>query len=415
MAYTETKTTNYGQRLSGSLKGIISGLLMFIVGTCLLWWNEGRAVKTAKGIKEAQSVAVHVDDVSSVDASFNGKLIHASAFADTKDTLSDDFLGVRELAVKLNRKVEYYQWVENTKTEKRDRIGGSEETVTTYTYEMKWVNAPVASSEFKDEQYRNRNFVLTQMEDKEQMAPNVTFGAYTLPDFLKRRISGDVPATVKMTDEQIQEWNKELRSSNNLNESASKDSISNDSISLVHVSNNVVYFGRSSKKPQVGDVRITFNKVMPADISLIAKVNGSTFEEYTAKNGSSFSRLEMGQKSAENMFEHAHDENRTLTWILRLVGVLLVIFGLKTMFSILPTLFKVLPFLADIVNLGVGLVCSVLGLVWSLLVIGVAWLFYRPLLGITLVVLAVGGIIFLKQRSKKETDSSSIPSSSSSK
>lgn len=404
MAYTETTTTSYGRRLSGSLKGIVSGLLMFIVGTGLLWWNEGRAVKTAKGIKEAQSVVEHVDDVSSVDASFNGKLIHASAFADTKDTLSDDLWGVRELAVKLNRKVEYYQWVENTKTEKRDRMGGSEETVTTYTYEMKWVNAPVASSEFKDEQYRNKNFVLTKMEDKEQVAPNVTFGAYTLPDFLKRRISGKVPAIVKMTEEQMQEWNKELRSSNNLNESASKDSTS-----LVYVSDNMVYFGRSSKKPQVGDVRITFNKVMPADISLIAKVNGSTFEEYIAKNGASFSRLEMGQMSADNMFEHAHDENKTLTWILRLVGLLLVVFGLKSMFSILTTLFKVLPFLADIVNMGVGLVCWVLGFVWSLLVIGVAWLFYRPLLGITLVVLAVGGIIFLKQRSKKHVELSSTP------
>ena len=63
MAYTKTTTTGYGQRLSGSLKGIVGGLVMFVAGTCLLWWNEGRAVKTAKAIKEAQSVAVHVDDV----------------------------------------------------------------------------------------------------------------------------------------------------------------------------------------------------------------------------------------------------------------------------------------------------------------------------------------------------------------
>ena len=109
MAYTETTTTSYGQRLSGSLKGIVGGLVMFIAGTCLLWWNEGRAVKTAKAINEAQSVAVHVDDVSSVDPSINGKLIHASAFADTKDILSDDIFGVREQAIKLNRTVEYYQ------------------------------------------------------------------------------------------------------------------------------------------------------------------------------------------------------------------------------------------------------------------------------------------------------------------
>ena len=169
MAYTETTNTSYGQRLSGSMKGIVSGLLMFIIGTCLLWWNEGRAVKTSKAIKEAESVAVHVDDVSTVDASLNGKLIHASAFADTKDTLADDIFGVRTLAIKLNRKVEYYQWIENSKSETRDKIGGGQETVTTYTYESKWVDKPVKSSEFKDPEYKNLNFVLTTIEEKDQV------------------------------------------------------------------------------------------------------------------------------------------------------------------------------------------------------------------------------------------------------
>jgi len=36
----------------------------------------------------------------------------------------------------------------------------------------------------------------------------------------------------------------------------------------------------------------------------------------------------------------------------------------------------------------VGIVCTVIGIVWSLIVIAIAWLFYRPLLGISLLVLA---------------------------
>lgn len=391
MAYTETTNTSYGQRLSGSMKGIVSGLLMFIIGTCLLWWNEGRAVKTSKAIKEAESVAVHVDDVSTVDASLNGKLIHASAFADTKDTLSDELFGVRTLAIKLNRKVEYYQWIENSKSETRDKIGGGQETVTTYTYESKWVDKPVKSSEFKDPEYKNLNFVLTTIEEKDQLADNVTFGAYTLPEFIKRSISGNVPADVQMTDEQVREWNKALHTSVSVR----------DSVSLVHPDKNTVYFGQSPNSPHVGDVRITFYKVMPADISLIAKVNGETFEDYKTQNGESFSRVEMGTVSADNMFQNAQDENNMLTWILRIVGLLLVVFGVKSMFSLLPTLFKVLPFLGNIVDAGVGLVCWIFGLAWSLIVIAIAWLVYRPVIGILLLVAAVAGIIFLKSRSKK--------------
>lgn len=393
MAYTKTTTTSYGQRLSGSLKGIVGGLVMFIAGTCLLWWNEGRAVKTAKAINEAQSVAVHVDDVSSVDPSINGKLIHASAFADTKDTLSDDIFGVRELAIKLSRTVEYYQWVEETKTEKRDKIGGGQETVTTYTYEAKWVGSPVNSSDFEDPEYQGENFVLTKVENQNQLAPTVTFGGYTLPDFLKRQISGVKPVQVNMTEDQIAQWNNEVRKQINIA----------DDTEMVHVKDNVVYFGQSPNSPQVGDVRVTIEKVVPADVSVIAKVNGSTFEDYIAKNGESFSRIEMGTISAENMFQHAHDENNMLTWILRLIGLLLVVGGLKAMFSIVTTLLKVLPFLANIADAGIGIVSGVLGFVWSLLVIGIAWLVFRPVIGIALLVVAVGGIVFLKSRAKKKT------------
>jgi hypothetical protein len=48
----------------------------------------------------------------------------------------------------------------------------------------------------------------------------------------------------------------------------------------------------------------------------------------------------------------------------------------------------VVPFLANILGWGVSLVCSVVGLVWSLIVIALAWLTYRPVLGISLLVVA---------------------------
>ena len=48
MAYQEVKTTGYGTRVGNSFKGIFSGLILFCLATALLWWNEGRAVKTDK-------------------------------------------------------------------------------------------------------------------------------------------------------------------------------------------------------------------------------------------------------------------------------------------------------------------------------------------------------------------------------
>ena len=385
MAYTETTSTSYGQRLAGSAKGMIGGLLMFIIGTCLLWWNEGRTVRTAKAIGDAASHVESVADVSKIDASLNGKLIHASAFADTKDTLTDDMFGVRELAIRLDRKVEYYQWVENAQTKEREKIGGGKETTTTYTYEKKWVDKPVNSAEFKDPQYQSANKVLSEVEERNEMAQHVTFGAYTLPE----------PVEVRMTEEQRFTWNERLH--------MLRPKV-NTETSLVHTNANTVYLGLSPNSPQVGDVRVTFTKVPPADISLIAQVDGSTFKVYRAKNGQSFSRVQMGTVGVDEMIEQARSENNMLTWVLRLVGVLLIVIGLKGMFGLLPMLFKVLPFLGSIVDAGVGLVSWILGLAWSFIIIAIAWLVFRPIIGISLLVLAIAGIVFLKRRGKKNEE-----------
>ena len=82
----------------------------------------------------------------------------------------------------------------------------------------------------------------------------------------------------------------------------------------------------------------------------------------------------------------------------------MIIFGLKGIVNILETLFKVIPFLASIVGMATGLVCWVFGLSWSMLVIAIAWIFYRPVLGIILLVISGGLIFWLKNRSKNKKD-----------
>ena len=414
MAYTETTTTGYGTRVGRSFKSIGSGFVMFCLATALLWLNEGRAVKTDKMLNDAEAACVDMENPNKLDPAMDGELVCASALATTEDVLTDDKFGFSETAISISRRVEYFQWVEHAQSESEDKLGGKEVTTTTYTYSMEWTYAPVASSQFKDPAYQSRNFVLAQVDEGEQWAENVKFGAYKLPESLYHSMSSTEPVVLNLNEQMLAQLDKSCRdvdlrvngkavTTNNANpndnantvpdslKTVVADSIPQDNkvdLDYVHQQGNVLYIGRTPAAPQVGDVRVTFEKVVPAKVTIIAKVKGDTFTKFKAKNGKSFQTLVMGVKDSSEIFESEHAANSMWLWLLRIVGIMLVISGLKGIFGFLETILKVVPFIANIFGWGVGVVCTVVGIVWSLIVIALAWLFYRPLLGIGLLALA---------------------------
>jgi hypothetical protein len=399
MAYQVKTTKNYGNRLLDSLKGTGKGFIIFFIGTILLFANEGNYVKNAKTIGGAEKALVRVGDVSGLNSAYDGRLVYAYGFADTQDVLTDARFGVSERAIALVRAVEYYQYEEKKSTVSKDKLGGSEETTTTYTYEKRWVSAPINSAGFADPDYRKSNYVLdNEIKSDVVYASNVTFGAYKLPAFIIRAVRGSAPVELNINNNNLQQWNSQVV------KRMSELGIKTDSnAALVHIQGNIVYIGKSPLSQQIGDVRITLGKVPPTDISIIAKVVGSTFEQYIAPGtGRTFTGVAMGTVSADTMFESAKQTNKVVTWLLRFLGIILVVGGLKMVFKILPTLFKVLPFLAKIVGAGIGLVCWVGGGAWSLVIISLAWLFYRPLIGIPLLLVSVAGIWFLTKKAKEK-------------
>ena len=70
MAYTETTYTGYGTRVKNSFKAIGTGFMLFLAGTALLWWNEGRAVKTNDMLNEAEACIVADTDRSASSFTF---------------------------------------------------------------------------------------------------------------------------------------------------------------------------------------------------------------------------------------------------------------------------------------------------------------------------------------------------------
>lgn len=374
MAYQEVTKTSYGSRLGNSLKGILTGLVLLVAAIVLLWWNEGRAVKVSKMLKAAETECVDVASVDSVDPALEGKLIHATAVAKTDEVLTDPDYGLSVNAIRLERDVEYYQWVEHSSSETKDKIGGGQETTTTYTYSKEWVSGPVDSGSFKDLDYQGSNYVRTTVPENTVTAQKVDFGAYVLP----QAMVGAIPAGTAVNV---------------------PDSVANGVD--IFVQGNTVYYGENPQTPAVGDVRVSFSEADGGVASILGQVKGNTFESFKHKNGKSLMVLRMGEHSQEEMFESEKASNKFILWLVRILGIILMISALRMMFDILVAILKVLPFLGNIAQVGVNLVTSVVGFILSLVVIMIAWVAYRPLLAVVLALVIVALVCFLISKSKK--------------
>ena len=378
MAVTETTTESWGSRLGNSIKGVIVGLGLFVLGFPVLFWNEGNSVKTAKSLDEGEKACVSLESAEKVDPGMEGRLVHVSGKADTKDVLTDETFGVAATAIALTRKVEMYQWKENCETVETKKAGGSVEKKKHYSYEKVWSGKAIDSSGFHDAGYDNPGEL--EFPSRTQRAADVRFGAFRLSADQVSRIGAAQDyafpadftcrvARVQMKDTTIYVPNRETR----LNEKNERDVAS---------------------QPRIGDMRVVFSVVYPHEISVVSKQHGDTFVPYVAKTGKRVDLLKDGVADAAEMFADARDANTLFTWGLRLGGFLMMFAGLSMLLKPLSVLADVLPFLGNVVEMGIAVVAGLVSLVCALVTIGVAWLFYRPVLGVAL--LAVAGFFVWK-------------------
>lgn len=363
-----TSSSSWFSRLGKAFTGIVVGIVLIIVGIALLFWNEGRAVKTYNTLKEGQGLVVDVAS-DTVDAANNGKLVHLTADAVTDETLVDQGFGVSANAIRLRRDVEMYQWKETEKSESRKKLGGGEETVTTYTYTKGWSGMLNDTANFKEPSGHENpsEFPYGQMTlDAEQ----VVVGAFYLSPELISQLSDFKQLPVRDVPEGVQ-WP----------EGAQADK-------------GEIYLGANPAQPQIGDLRIKFSVVEPGPVSLVAAQNGDTFADYQTKAGGTIAMIVPGNVPAQQMFEDAISTNTLVTWLIRLGGFILIWIGFGLLFAPLSVLADIIPILGSLVGAATGLIAFLLALAVSLTVIAVAWLVFRPLLGIALLVVAVAALVF---------------------
>ncbi len=363
--FTETTTQGWGSRIAGSIKGVLVGLVLIVASIVGLFWNEGRAVQTARSLTEGAGLVVAVP-AERVDPANEGRLVHVTGDATAVAPLADPDFGVSARALRLQRKVEMYQWKEESRTETRKNFGGSEETVTTYSYTRVWEEGRIDSGRFRrPEGHTNPPL---RYQGRDMVAADATLGAFRPGDAVLRRLPADRSLPVDRT---------------------LAPSIRKSAGQSATVTGDAIYVGADPDSPRVGDLRITYRTADPGPVSIVARQTGAAFSPYQTKAGDAVMLVRAGTASAGEMFSAAQTENTIMTWLLRAVLAIMMFAGFGLLLKPFVVLADVVPFLGNVLQAGAGLIAGILTLTIAPLVIAIAWLWYRPL--VSLAVIVVGG------------------------
>jgi hypothetical protein len=371
---TEVTSESVFGRIGKSFVGMLVGFVLVAGSVVLLFWNEGRAVATAKSLREGAATVIDVPS-DNINPANDSKLVHVTGDTTAADPLEDPLFNISEAAIRLRRNIQVFEWKEKKESKKRDKLGGGTETTTTYSYEKVWATDLTESSSFKSpEDHRNPSKL--EVPKKEFVAKDVTLGQFKLTAEIIARIPGD--EALAATEEQLANVSSNLQPK-------------------LKVEGEEFYLGADPANPEIGDEKISFTVLRPGTVSIVAAQAKHSLTPYTTQNGREIELVEAGSVAAPQMFAHAQVANRMLTWILRAVGFAAMFFGGLLLLGPISALAHLLPFLGSLVEIGFAIVAFFISAIVSMLVIATAWIVYRPILGVVLIVAAIGCIVLLKR------------------
>ncbi|MDI1282494.1 TMEM43 family protein [Brevundimonas sp.] len=406
--FTTTSSTSWFSRVGSAFGGVIFGLILILGSIGALSWNEGRAIKTIKGLKEGARLVVEAP-IRPIDAASDQTLVHVSGPVVVTTPLTDEAFGVTATGVRLVRNVEMYQWQETSTSETRTKLGGGEETVTTYSYSKDWSGGGNDSSAFAQQAgHENPPF---DIEGATVTAQDATLGDFRLSENVIDGIGGatTLPITPAQRESIIMAVgdDRPVRISQNhiyLGQPGAPVQVQVPTPTPVPapVANDTATAGgpvaapaapvsQSALTPQVGDVRIAFELTPAAVISVVARQSGDGFLPYRATNGEEMLLVDDGNVPAADMFAGAQTTNQIITWLIRVAGIVAMMTGFSMLFAPLGVLGDVLPLFGTIIRMGTGLVGFVLAMVIGSITIALSWMVFRPLVGIG--ILVVGALI----------------------
>ncbi|XP_074645298.1 transmembrane protein 43-like [Tubulanus polymorphus] len=376
-----TRTTfrrqpTFGERVKNGLVAFLAGLALLATASYLLFWNEGRAVKTSKSLHEGINLVRNFQSFEVAFKENNGKLIYVHGPLRADKAVHDAEYDITVNAIKLKRHVEMYQWVE-IESKREFEEDGQTRVETSYSYTQKWSSELTSSSSFHNPNghHNPQSFPVTSKED---IAANPRVGNFHLSVGLTEKISDFQKFFPKSAP-------------------ANKEVILHD---------GDFYHGINPLRPQIGDLKVTFSYAGLTDdsekadtVSVIARQMGTNLLSYqTTIDGYDIELLYMGEHTPQEIFDKQLAHNTLVTWAFRFGGWLMMFIGFGCLTNIVTTLVDWIPILRDIIVLGVNMMNVCLSISLSLTIISISWIMYRPMIGMTILMIGISPFVWSRRR-----------------
>lgn len=359
-------------RLKSALGGIVVGLI-FVVGAIVLqFWNEGRTLHRQQLLDDGRAAVVSA--VPGATAALDGRLVHRSGELRAEGVRTDpDFNQIAE-GLGLRRRVEMYQWKERKESREETSVGGSKTTRTTYHYDRVWHDKLIDHTRF-EEPRGHENPDRMPFPSQRWMAPRVALDELQLAPEVVSEIGGWKPMAIDA------------------------QSLPANLAASFRIDGEVLT--TAQREPQVGDIRVRFERLPVGPLSVVARLDGDTLIPDRRERGELL-LVERGQHSAEALFDDAESSNSNIGWLLRLVGFVVLWIGFGMVFAPLSVFADIVPFFGRITRFAASVVAGVLAAFISFFAIASGWLFYRPWLLALFLIALVGSIVWLFRRRRAQ-------------
>ncbi len=363
--FREVTKVGWGENIKNSIIGALVGILLFFLSFFVLWMNEGRV---NMGKVAEKTLAARAEQI---DAAREGQPVSVTARLTSTETLGDpEFLQPGQY-ITLSRTVEMFAWVEIKETKEKQNTGGSTTKETTWRYEKRWTANPKGPADFKySEGHRNPPM---PFEGREFAVTTAAVGAYEIDP---AGISLPAPSPLTPRGDELAVRGR------------------------YQASGQYLFIGSGRpEEPQVGDVRVSFAALSGGTrVTAFGKLEGGRLAPYLHKGKDRLYRAVAGER--DEAVARLKQEHKVTGWMLRLIGFLMMWFGLQALFGPIVSVLTVLPFLGKIGRFVWGLITFFVSLALSLVVIVVSMIAHNIWALLVVLVAVVGTFLWLRSRKK---------------